>query len=206
MGPIIPLERCLLCDHSSFLKHHLKVVAAKGPAKTTKRIKWQSDHWVYRRQNNIMPPGELPACIAELKAAGRLADREADFLMLLHQKGSSLDDIAKQRPAVEVKHSLLRLNSAHRASESLSTILPGSRQVLLRTVPRRMLSGREALAIQGIGLEHTMNCNMVRDSEFMKLAGDAFSIHVLMASILSNYACSDLNEDDVLDFCGLGCA
>ena len=206
LGPVIPLERCLLSNKSGFLKHYLKAVAAKGPAKAGKRMKWRTDHWVYRRANQILPPGKPPACIAEVKATARLVDREADFLMLLHQQGVSLDEIAKKRPAVEVKHSLTRLNSTHRQTEHVSTILPGSRQVLLRTVPRRMLSGREALAIQGIGLEHTLNCNTVKDSEFMKLAGDAFSIHVLVASILSNFACSDLDENDILEFTSVGCA
>ena len=56
------------------------------------------------------------------------------------------------------------------------------------------------MAIQGIGLEHSMKVTNMRDSQFMKLAGDAFSIGCFMASLVASLACTEMSEEDILEF------
>ena len=62
------------------------------------------------------------------------------------------------------------------------------------------MTGREALAIQGIGLEHSMQVTNMHDRLFMKLAGDAFSIGCFLASLVAGLACSELGEEDIVEF------
>ena len=80
-----------------------------------------------------------------------------------------------------------------RSNEHLSTILPSSRLLLLRTTPPRILTGREALAVQGIGLEHTLGVDM-SDADFMQLAGDAFTGALAMVTFIASLACHRIGQ------------
>ena len=201
VGATIPLEKCLLTDDSSYLLSHHRHEQARAQRSTEKRLKWKTDHWVARRNESLMPPllKHMPKKIEDISQSSKILDRELDFVRFLHQKGISIQQVALNRPAMELKHSMGRLHSFGK-QESVSTILPGSRQLLLRTEPVRFMLGREALAIQGIGLEHSLEIKDVTETECMKLAGDAFSISIFIASHLAALACMELTASDLAAF------
>ena len=45
-----------------------------------------------------------------------------------------------------------------------------------------------------------MKVTDMRDSQFMKLAGDAFSIGCFMASLVALLACTEMSEEDIWEF------
>ena len=212
VGPIVHLTKCLMKENSYDLRRHLasireekekreKKMAVKKKQLASKRVKWQTDHWVARCKARLLPPLSLPSDIKEVVDSSHIAAREFDFLRFLGQRGIRLAELSAKRPAMEVKHSIGRLNSLG-CTESVSTILHASRQLLLRTKPRRFMTGREGLAIQGIGLEHSLRISNLSEGDVMKVAGDAFSVGVFIASILAGLACTEMSDEDVLEFVG----
>ena len=97
-----------------------------------KGCKWVTDMWVARTNECLLPPDSLPQCLQEVADSSTIGDRELDWLRFQHQKGATLEAISRQRPALELKHSASRLKSSS-PSDCVSTLLPGSRQLLLRT-------------------------------------------------------------------------
>ena len=106
VGATIPLEKCLLTDDSSYLLSHHRHEQARAQRSTEKRLKWKTDHWVARRNESLMPPllKHMPKKIEDISQSSKILDRELDFVRFLHQKGISIQQVALNRPAMELKH------------------------------------------------------------------------------------------------------
>ena len=71
------------------------------------------------------------------------------------------------------------------------------RILLLRTRPPRILTGPEALHVQGIGLKHSLSATGLTDRDFYKLAGDAFACSVVAATFIAALSCSILSATEL---------
>ena len=72
------------------------------------------------------------------------------------------------------------------------------RMLLLRTSPPRILTGPEALNVQGIGLQHSLSATGLTDRDFYKLAGDAFSCSVVAATFIAALSCDILSAPELM--------
>ena len=223
----LPLNRFLLSSRSA---HRQRVESANQTAKATKkkscRQKWKADHWVDRCHSKLETQSAMPEHLREIALHSSFADREMDFLVMLHQKGVDLKELAQQKPTLELKHSCGRIKAfTDKETNSMSTILPGSRTrqamfdkqclclfflskldlsrfmkiriLLLRTRPPRILTGPEALHVQGIGLKHSLSATGLTDRDFYKLAGDAFACSVVAATFIAALSCSILSATEL---------
>ena len=90
--------------------------------------------------------------------------------------------------SMELKHSVsrtLKINGKRRP-EATSCLLPTSRMLLLQRRPMpRLMSGAEALALQGIPMADILGAEGMNDSLFQSLAGNAFSGGCCAAVMLS---------------------
>ena len=163
----VPLKRLLLSEES--LEETPCRGACRGAArrkggtvkeKKKKVEKWVNIHRVLRRTNDLGAlPSTLHPAVSEIQQASSLTPRETDKLTLLVQKGIDLQHLSKHVATVELKHNANSLCSVlvgphlyGRSRTWTSTLLPGSRLLLLKEHPPRLLRGAEALALQGVPL------------------------------------------------------
>ena len=105
VGLQIPISKCLLPDTSDYLQNTLASYKAKAKKHDEPWRKWRTDHWVVRRQQQLLPPNSFSHCISEIMEFSNIPGKELDFLRLLDQKGVTLQDPSLKRPAIELKHS-----------------------------------------------------------------------------------------------------
>ena len=162
------------------------VAAASAAAEKDKRkkgFKWVCDHWKARRLMNIPPSvTAVPPEISDAVSRNCMTQREADLWQMCHE-GPQLPSSSSQ-PTVELKHNALRVLSLkehttkQRKREGTTSCLLPTSKLLVRppVVPQaRFLLGLEALSIQSID-EHWLAADRVMsDSEYLNLAGNAFS-------------------------------
>ena len=157
--------------------------AAAEKAKRKSGLKWVCDHWKARRMMNIPPSSAtLPQDISDAVSLNIMTHREADMWKMCHE-GPQLPSASSQ-PTVELKHNVLRVLSLkehtakHRKRAGTTSCLLPTSKLLVRPpiVPQaRFLLGLEALSIQGIDQHWLATDRVMSDSEYLHLAGNAFS-------------------------------
>ena len=174
------------------------------PVKSRSNIKWKLDHWRIRRLLNLTPPAVVArgnSEVADLEHDGVkaiLCDRESDLFHSLNAGAS------RSTTSTQMKHSTERVvmhaGAKHRHGvDCTSCILPSSKIVLWPPLVAncRMLSGLEALAIQGIPQSfhstHGTSANM-RDCDYMSLAGNAFNGSCAGAMMIAALATMDTSN------------
>ena len=211
----LPLDRFLLAPDSDYLRSVMearlqaseKKTKALAKAKVKPRFtlkskqkgrKWVADHWRVRRLLDMpVHSSTQPPHITEAAHKNAMCPRESDLLSIVLE-GPSRPDAVKS-PTLELKHSAPRVvglggqAKKRRFQGSTSCLLPTSRMVVMPpSVPEmRYLTGREALAIQGIecGSGHGLT-----DSELLHLAGNAFSGGCFAAVFLATLVHLDITR------------
>ena len=157
----VPLKRFLLSKESLEETQPCRRAARQNGVKKKKKVeKWINTHRVIRRTNDLgARPSNLHPAISEIQQASSLSKRETDILTMMVQKGIDLQHLHKHIATVELKHNANRLcktlfsPTLYKKSRTwTSTLLPGSRLLLLGERPPRLLRGAEALALQGVPL------------------------------------------------------
>ena len=127
----LSLKQILLSSDSALLRVQRQRARRKANSKkASSRQKWRADHFVARRRSGVHEGPAVPALLAEIAEHSVLADRELDVLAVMLQKGVDFSALARQKPSLELKHSIDRVKVfSDKKTDSVSTILPGSRTV-----------------------------------------------------------------------------
>ena len=181
------------------------LVRGKATAKATTKVragnKWKSDHWMVRRVLGMpAPSSDLPDAFADVVRDNAMCDRESDLFRVICDGPAKPDP--DEQPCVELKHSAPRVvgltgsSKRRRRIGSTSCLLPTSKLMLLPPlVPQpRYLTGLEALGIQGVDAAFCSTDAKLTDSEYMHLAGNAFSGACFAAAFISAMSSMDVSK------------
>lgn len=206
----VPLSRFVLPDTHSYvvrvmderkaqkMKKCMKSVKTKTKAKVKVRCgkKWISDHWRVRCQLGMRTaPAEEPQQFTDVAEANGMCDRERDLLRLVLDAPTTRKEPLK---SVELKHSAPRVVKLgeRRREDCTSCLLPASKMMVFPPVAgsTRYLTGLEALSVQGIPHSFHEATQVLKDREYMSLAGNAFNAGSWSLVVISALATMDLSR------------
>ena len=164
-----------------------EVASAKAKAKASPKNKakrgtaWKIDHWRARRLLNMpAPSSKEPDAVTSVAEWSCLGDRERDILRIVYE--GPVPCGSAETPSMEMKHSVQRVVhhalAKHRRQQCTSCLLPSSKILLWPPVVQmpRLLTGLEALALQGVPLHFdSATGSVLSDTDYMGLAGNAFN-------------------------------
>lgn len=180
------------------MKKIKKRPAKAEPAnKRKKGMKWVVDHWRVRRGLGMKPvAGAVPPSITEVAERNAMCDRERDLLQMVCEAPST---DRKKMLSVELKHSAPRVvkTGGRRRQHCTSCLLPSSKMMVFPPTSdsTRFLTGLEALSLQGVPHSFHESTRVLKDSEYMSLAGNAFSGGCWGLAVLA--ALSTMNLEDM---------
>ena len=182
--PPVDLERFLLPTGHPYLEMMKEKCRKKASKRSSGKQTWICDHWQTRRRLELDTHSGT-TWIQDAVLDNSLQPREIDILEILNSEG--IKDVT-----VDLKHSASRSVGGESSSGSRDTttcVLPSSRMLLLRNARPRLLTGLEALRIQGMAIEPMLSPDCpVNDTVLMILAGNAFCAGPCAAVIISALA------------------
>ena len=201
-----PIEAFLLSDNHPYIKEFMEkkrnkvaLMQAKAqlqlnPKKVSKR--WIVDHWKTRRNLNLRVHSHAAVEKAEaITTLNALTEREQDMLNMV----CSMPVAMHQHASLELKHSASRvLKHGKTVRHETTCLLPSSRMLLLQHQPQRLLTGLEALHMQGIpvpAMLQASRADVADDKLFMSMAGNAFSSGPCAAVMIATLAAITLPDD-----------
>ena len=189
----------LACKRHAAAKRKQRRAVPMQRSKTKRaKPKWIVDHWRARRFLNLpAAPKDYRPNIKHAADACGMCDRERDLLSIV-EAGCHLSSAA-----TEIKHSaprvVLQAGAKKQISRGTSCLLPASKIVLWPPVvdKARLLTGLEALSLQGVPPEHHEGTGrVIGDADYMSLAGNAFNGGCFSIMMLAALATVDLSELD----------
>ena len=124
-----------------------------------------------------------------------MCDRERDLLRLVLDAPTTRKEPLK---SVELKHSAARVVKLgqRRREDCTSCLLPASKMMVFPPVAgsTRYLTGLEALSVQGIPHSFHEATQVLKDREYMHLAGNAFNAGSWSLVVIAALATMDLSR------------
>ncbi|CAL1131063.1 unnamed protein product [Cladocopium goreaui] len=187
--PVHPSPDVLLLpnDHPTVRAELERRAKAKAGAKGSEKASWKDQHTSLAEQYGVKWPLDIPQELENSEWFGILPEREKEipcFVYLMNSRADSSGQIG----LADISQSVTRIPTSTFASKVVPTILPSGKIWSIKH--RRLLTGAEALAFQGLMLTDLPNAGEVThtDSQLYDIAGNAFTMTCAMTTLLTTLA------------------
>lgn len=188
--PVHPSPDVLLLpnDHPTVRAELERRAKAKAGAKGSEKASWKDQqHTSLAEQYGVKWPLDIPQELENSEWFGILPEREKEILCFVYLMNSRADS-SGQIGFADISQSVTRIPTSTFASKVVPTILPSGKIWSIKH--RRLLTGAEALAFQGLMLTDLPNAGEVThtDSQLYDMAGNAFTMTCAMTTLLTTLA------------------